>query len=145
MKGTADFQRKVIWGFCLRKDQMLYARGTVISKLDGSKEMTFYSDMLFGFLNKAVVWAANNHQISGFHCHWLPAVSLQLSLKKTYTHKRPGICRSIINHTFIVGKRLLICSFLPFSLWCRLQWEIEASFTQYMTASQKGGLCLPGL
>ena len=34
---------------------MLYARGTVISKLEGSKEMTFYSDILFGFLNKAVV------------------------------------------------------------------------------------------
>lgn len=34
---------------------MFYACDTVISKLEGSKEMMFYSDVLFGFLNKAVV------------------------------------------------------------------------------------------
>ena len=33
---------------------MSYACDPVISKLEGSKEMTFYSDVLFGFLNKAV-------------------------------------------------------------------------------------------
>ena len=34
---------------------MFYACDTMISKLEDSKEMMFYSDVLFGFLNKAVV------------------------------------------------------------------------------------------
>ena len=58
---------------------MFYACDPVISKLEGSKEMMFYSDVLFGFLNKAVAWAENNHQISDFYCHWLAAILLSLS------------------------------------------------------------------
>ena len=58
---------------------MFYACDTMISKLEDSKEMMFYSDVLFGFLNKAVVWGEDSHQISDYYCHWLAAILLSLS------------------------------------------------------------------
>lgn len=55
---------------------MLCVYGTVISKLEGPKEMKFYSDLLSCVLNKAMLRAANKNLISGFGFHWLPAASL---------------------------------------------------------------------
>ena len=135
------FSEEKLFGVFNFKNQILCACGTVISKLEGSKETRLYYDTSSGSSVKQRFeqQVATSFQASVFigclqhHCH--------PPRKQASWH----LSKSIINHSFILGKRLLICSFFPFSLWFRLEWEIETSFMQYIIASPKGSLGLPDL